>query len=190
MTAFSDGGKHVWLATASTEGLLARKTTTKIAEVVKTNHDGTTRIRDRQIITAVTTRAHTRPVNMVLSHPRQPSRLPRLLRGSASGQPTIRTETPTRANQVPFAPATDSAMAHPTRPSTALSGTSPSVSQDARVTVVRLTRGAAQIISVKSPRAPTPPADDLHGVVPAMGTSAPSMPPPQPGYIFYEGRAR
>ena len=52
-----------------------------------------------------------RPVNMVLSHPRQPPRLPRLLRGSTSGQPTIRAKTPTCANQVPFAPATDRATA-------------------------------------------------------------------------------
>ena len=32
--------------------------------------------------------------------------------------------------------------------------------------VARLTRGAAQITSVQSPRAPTPPADDLHPVFP------------------------
>ena len=44
--------------------------------------------------------------------------------------------------------------------------------------VVRLTRGVAQIIAAKSPRALTPPADDLHGVVPAVGISASSMPPP------------
>ena len=44
--------------------------------------------------------------------------------------------------------------------------------------VVRLTRGAAQLFSGKSPRAPSSPDDDVHGVVPAVGTSAPSMPPP------------
>ena len=111
MMTFSDGGKHVWLATATTKGLLARKRTTKIAEIVQTNHESTHGTRDRQTATALTTTAHTRPVNMVLSHPRQPPRLPRLLRGSASGQPTIRAETPTRANQIPFAPATDRATA-------------------------------------------------------------------------------
>ena len=111
MTTFSDGGKHVWLATAATEGLLARKTTIKIAEIVQTNHEGTTRTRDGQTSTAVTATAHARPVNMVLSHPHQLPRLPRLLRGSASGQPTIRAETPTRANQVSFASANDSATA-------------------------------------------------------------------------------
>ena len=63
------------------------------------------------------------------------------------------------------------------------------LSQDARVPVVCLTRGAGQIISVKSPRAPTSPDDDFRGVVPAVGTSAPSMPPPQSGYIFFEGSA-
>ena len=108
---FSDGGKHVWLATAATEGLLARKHTTKIAEIVQTNHEGIHRNRDWQTATAATTTAHTRPVNIVLSHPRQPPRLPRLLRGGASGQRTIRAETLTGANQVPFAPATDRATA-------------------------------------------------------------------------------
>ena len=44
--------------------------------------------------------------------------------------------------------------------------------------VAHLSRGAAQILFVKSPRAPTLSADDLHGVVPAVGTSAPSVPPP------------
>ena len=44
--------------------------------------------------------------------------------------------------------------------------------------VARLPRGSAQIISVKSSRASTPSADDLHGVVPAVGASAPSVPPP------------
>ena len=61
------------------------------------------------------------------------------------------------------------------------------VSQDARVPVVRLTRGAAQIISVKSPRAPTPPVDDLHGVVAAVGISAPSMPPPSQVTFYTKG---
>ena len=38
--------------------------------------------------------------------------------------------------------------------------------------VASLSSNAAQIASVKSPRAPTPSADDSHGVVPAAGTSA------------------
>ena len=108
---FFDGGKHVWLATDATDGLLARKHTTKIAEIVQTNHEGTHGTRDRQAATAVRTTAHTRLVNMVLSHLRQPPWLQYLLRGSVSGQPTIRGETPTRANQVPFALATDRATA-------------------------------------------------------------------------------
>ena len=106
---FFEGGKHVWLATTLTGGLLARKRKTKIAEIAQTNHQSIHRTRDRQKTTAVTTTAQTRAVNMALSLPRHPPRLPRLLRRSASRQPTIRAETPTRANQVPFAPATDRA---------------------------------------------------------------------------------
>ena len=41
--------------------------------------------------------------------------------------------------------------------------------------VVSLSSNAAQIASVKSPRAPTPSADDSHGVVPAAGTSTSSV---------------
>ena len=41
--------------------------------------------------------------------------------------------------------------------------------------VAGLSSNAAQIASVKSPRAPTPPADDSHCVVPAAGTSASSV---------------
>ena len=52
------------------------------------------------------------------------------------------------------------------------------VSQDARVPVAHLSSSAAQIISAESPRAPTPPANVLHGVVPAVGTSTSSVPPP------------
>ena len=40
MITFSDGGKHVWLATAATEGLLARKRTAKIAEIVQNQSRG------------------------------------------------------------------------------------------------------------------------------------------------------
>ena len=111
MMTYSDGGKHVLLATDATDGLLARQRTTKIAEIVETNHEGTHRTRGRQTATAVSTTARTRLANMVLSHPRQPPRLPCLLRGGVLGQPTIRGETLTRANQVPFALATDRATA-------------------------------------------------------------------------------
>ena len=111
MMTFSDGGKHVWLATATTEGLLARKPTIKIVEIVQTNYEGATRSRNRQTARAVTTTAHTHPVNLVLSHPCQPSFFLRLLWRSASAQPTIRAETTTRAKQVPFAPTTDSLTA-------------------------------------------------------------------------------
>ena len=47
MATFFDIGKVVWLAVAATEGLFARKITTKNAEIDQTNHDGTTRTRAR-----------------------------------------------------------------------------------------------------------------------------------------------
>ena len=56
--------------------------------------------------------------------------------------------------------------------------------------VARLSRGTAQTLPAESLRAPTMSANDLQGVVPAVGTSAPSVPPPQQGYIFYEWSAR
>ena len=39
MTSFSDGGKHVWLATAKMNSLLARATTKTPAEIVHINHE-------------------------------------------------------------------------------------------------------------------------------------------------------
>ena len=51
------------------------------------------------------------------------------------------------------------------------------VSKDSRVSVASLFNNEAQIASVKSPRAPTPPIDDSHGVVPAAGTSTSSVIP-------------
>ena len=47
MTKFSDGGEHVWLATAATGGFLARKPATKTAEIAQTNREGTTTTRAR-----------------------------------------------------------------------------------------------------------------------------------------------
>ena len=52
------------------------------------------------------------------------------------------------------------------------------VSEDVRVPILSLSNKAAQIASVRSPRAPTPPVDDSHGVVPAARTSASSVDPP------------
>ena len=51
------------------------------------------------------------------------------------------------------------------------------VSEDAHVPVASLSMNAAQIASAKSQRAPTPSADDSHGVVPAAGTCAWSVVP-------------
>ena len=62
-----------------------------------------------------------------------------------------------------------------TAPSTTLSGTPLLVSKDARVPVANLSNNAAQIPSVKNPRAPTPSADDSHGIVPAAETGASSV---------------
>ena len=111
MTKFYDGGKHVWLATAETGSLLALKTTTKISEIVQSNREGTTRTRAGKTVTvttkatAVTTTSHARPSNTVLSASWRLC----LLRGGALRQLTFRTETPTRANGVPFAQETNRA---------------------------------------------------------------------------------
>ena len=61
----------------------------------------------------------------------------------------------------------DGGMAHPACPPTALSGTPLLVSEDACVPVARMSNNAAQIASVKRPRAPTPSADDSQGAVTA-----------------------
>ena len=50
-----------------------------------------------------------------------------------------------------------------TAPSTTLSETPLLDSEDARVPVANLSNNSAQVASVKSPRAPTPSADDSHG---------------------------
>ena len=72
-----------------------------------------------------------------------------------------------------------------TAPSTTLSGTPLLVSEDARVPGASLSNNAAQIASVKNLRAPTPSADDSHGVVPAAGTGASSVVPPCPASFFF-----
>ena len=62
-----------------------------------------------------------------------------------------------------------------TAPSTTLSGGISFGFRRCSCSVASLSSNAAQIASVKSPRAPTPFADDSHGVVPAAGTSASSV---------------
>ena len=62
-----------------------------------------------------------------------------------------------------------------TAPSTTLSGGTSFGFRRCSCSVASLSNNAAQIASVKSPAAPTPPADDSHGVVPAAGTSVSSV---------------
>ena len=62
-----------------------------------------------------------------------------------------------------------------TAPSTTLSGGTSFGSRRCSPSVASRSNNAAQIASVKSPRAPTPSADDSHGVVPTAGTSASSV---------------
>ena len=62
-----------------------------------------------------------------------------------------------------------------TAPSTTLSGGTSFGFRRCSCSVASLSSNAAQIASVKSPRAPTPSADDSHGVVPVAGTSASSV---------------
>ena len=62
-----------------------------------------------------------------------------------------------------------------TAPSTTLSGGTYFGFRRCSSSVASLSSNAGQIASVKSPRAPTPSADDSHGVVPAAETSASSV---------------
>ena len=62
-----------------------------------------------------------------------------------------------------------------TAPSTTLSGGTSFGFRRCSCSVASLSSNAAQIASVNSPRAPTPSADDSHGVVPAAETSASSV---------------
>ena len=72
-----------------------------------------------------------------------------------------------------------------TAPSTTLSGGTYFGFRKCSCSVASLSRNAAQIASVKSLRAPTPSADDSHGVVPAAGTGASSVVPPCPASFFF-----
>ena len=54
-------------------------------------------------------------------------------------------------------------------------GTAPWTTLSGGTSFASLSSNAAQIASVRSPRTPTPSADDSHGIVPAAGTSASSV---------------
>ena len=60
-------------------------------------------------------------------------------------------------------------------PSTTLPGGTSYDFRRCSCSVASLSNNAAQIASVKRPRAPSPSADDSHGVIPAAGTSASSV---------------
>ena len=114
----------------------------------------------------------------MVSNPRPPLRLTRLVRGNASGQPKIRAETPTRANRVPFARVTDSTTVDwQTRPvHRRHSRRYPPIY--ARVPVARRSSSAKEVLPVENLWVPTPSANVGHGSVPAVGTSESSVPPP------------
>ena len=74
-----------------------------------------------------------------------------------------------------------------TAPSTTLWGGTYFGFRRCSCSVASLSSNAAQIASVKSPRAPTPSADDSHGVVPAAGTSASSVVSSSQLTFFFDG---
>ena len=76
---------------------------------------------------------------------------------------------------------------HSARPPPALSGAPPYVLNGARVPVTSLSSNAAIIVSVKSPRVPTPSVANSHGVVPATVTRASSAVPLRQGTISTTG---
>ena len=72
-----------------------------------------------------------------------------------------------------------------TAPSTTLSGGTYFGFRRCSYPVASLSSNAAQIASVKSPRAPTPSADDSQGVVPAWGTSSSNVVSPSQVIFFF-----
>ena len=64
------------------------------------------------------------------------------------------------------------------------------VSEYSRVPIASLSSNETQIASAKNPRAPTPSADDSHGVVPAARTSASSVVPPSQFWFLSTARTR
>ena len=119
---------------------------------------------------------------MVVSCARPPLLPPLPLLECALEPPTTRAKINLRANLAHSVTAIDSDNG--TAPSTTLSGGTYFGFRRCSCSVASLSSNAAQIASVKSPRAPTPSADDSHGVVPAAETSASSVVSSSPVIFF------
>ena len=152
--------KHAWSATAETTNLLARTTTRKIVAIFQdqgqvNRHNATTYTSDHH--------------DGILRSPASsaPAPAPRMRFGAAhnSGENTLARQPGTFRNS-------NRPLDGDTAPSTILSGGTYFGFRRCLCSITSLPSNAAQISSVKSPRAPTPSADNSHIVVPAAGTSA------------------
>ena len=117
---------------------------------------------------------HTRRITMVVSRARPPLLPPVLLLECALEPPSTRAKVLSRDSLAHSVTAIDSSHGG-TAPSTTLSGGTSFCFRRCSCSVASLSNSAAHIASVKSPRTPTPYADDSHSVVPAAGTSASSV---------------
>ena len=123
---------------------------------------------------------------MVVSRAHPPPLPSLLLLEYALKPPTTRAESLSRASLARVVTAIDSSTAVRHRRQHCRGVP---LSEIARVPVAGLSNNAAQMASVKNLRAPTPSANDSHGVVPAAGTSASSVDPPSQ-FCFFSPTAR
>ena len=168
-------GKHALSATAEPANLLVRTTTRKVFANIHVNRECATRIRARSNVTTV---SYTRPIPVVVSHPRPPL-LPPLPLLECALEPPITGVKSERASVAHSVPEIDS--------STGVRHTWPVRRWHCRgellwfqkipVHLSQYCPITAQIASVKSPRAPTPCVDYSHSVVSAAGTRALSVVP-------------
>ena len=167
----TDVDQHAWSATTETTNLLTRTTTRKIVAIFLVNRrhlsgSGPGRLSQRYHIHVGSP--------MVVSCARPPLLLPLLLLECALEPPTTRAKIKFERQRGTFRKG-NRQLDGGTAPSTTLSGGTYFGFRKCSCSVASLSSNAAQIASVKSPRAPTPSADDSHGVVPAAGTSASSV---------------
>ena len=175
----TDVDKHAWSATAETTNPLARTTTRKIVAIFQDQgqvncHNDTTYTSDHH--------------GGILRSPASsaPAPAPRMRFGAAHnpGENTVARQPGTFRNG-------NRQLDGGTAPSTTLSRGNYFGFRRCSCSVASLSSNAVQIASVKNPRAPTPSADDSHGVVPAVETSASSVESSSQAififFIFFDG---
>ena len=170
----TDVGKHAWFATVETANRLTRSTTRNIVATIQVNRKNTTRIGGRKTVTTIT---RTRRITVVVYRSRPPLLPPAPAPGMRFGAAQNPGGSPNTQHPVTFRAGMDSST-------TVLLVTTFLVSEDTRVPAASLSNNAAQIASVKNPRAPKPSADYSHVVVRAAGTSALGVVHPSEVIVF------